>query len=234
TPQELLASSEWIEILGKTSLAGGTQNYFSVSNNICASFVRVRIFPDGGVARLRLHGVVYPKVPSDGSVVDVAAAAMGATVVTANDMYFGNKDHLIFPGRAKNMGEGWETRRKRGPGHDYIIIRLHDEASIEKIEIDTHHFKGNFPDRCSLEGLTNETLATLPLKPESLLACDFRDRPELQNWQPLVAEMPLRADHCHEIKPLESAGKMKFRFLRLRIFPDGGVSRLRVFGRFHK
>jgi allantoicase len=234
TPQELLASSEWIEILNKSSLAGGTQNYFAVAGSVCASHVRVRIFPDGGVARLRLHGVVHPRLPSDGSLVDVAAAAMGATVVTANDMYFGNKDHLIYPGRAQNMGEGWETRRKRGPGHDYIIIRLQDQATIEKIEIDTHHFKGNFPDRCSLEGLTNETLAALTIRPENLLACDFRDRPELQNWQPLVAEMPLTADHCHEVTPVQSASKLKFRFLRLNIFPDGGVSRLRVFGRFQK
>ena len=62
-------------------------------------------------------------------------------------------NNLLLPGRAENMGGGWETRRKRAPGHDWILIRLGARGTINTIEVDTNHFKGNYPDRCSLEGI---------------------------------------------------------------------------------
>lgn len=218
-----LQKANWITILMKSPLQGGTQNYFFISNPSRFTHLRLNIFPDGGVARLRVHGKVKPSAHQLKGVIDVAAASNGATVVTCNDHFFGAKEHLIFPGRAEHMGEGWETRRKRGPGFDWIIVKLAGNAKIQKIEVDTHHFKGNFPDRCSMEAIF--------LKDESLLACDFRDRKEL-TWTEILPQMKLQADHRHvfEKELLSGAISQKYNYVKLNIYPDGGVSRLRIFG----
>lgn len=218
-----LQKATWIPILQKSPLQGGTQNYFTVSHPGRTTHLRLNIFPDGGVARLRVHGQVRPSADQLKGTIDVAAAANGATVVTCNDHFFGAKEHLIFPGRAEHMGEGWETRRKRGPGFDWIIVKLAGQARIQKIEVDTHHFKGNFPDQCSLEAA---------LLPEgSWLACDFRDRQDLV-WTELLPKVKLQADHRHVFeKELHAAPLTKsYNYVKLNIYPDGGVSRLRIFG----
>lgn len=234
TNMDFQSKTNWVEILPKSALMGGTQNFFPINADIRASFLRLRIYPDGGVARLRVHGIVIPEASQRQGLVDVSSAALGAVVVTANDMYFGNKDHLIFPGRAKNMGEGWETRRKRGPGHDFIILKLAGDAVLERIEVDTDHFKGNFPDRCSIDGLTAESAEKLSqrLGRSALLPCDFRDYAEELHWESILGESALKANTCHEFLKIENKSA-SYRYLRLNIFPDGGVSRLRTFGRLN-
>lgn len=219
TGEELAKSASWVELVPKSRLQGGSRNLFPVASAQRFTHVRLNIFPDGGVARLRIHGEVRPdweKLQAAG-LVDLAAAANGGSVVTCNDAFFGPKDNLLLPGRAKNMGEGWETRRKRVPGNDWIVVKLAAQGTLERVEVDTHHFKGNYPDRCSLEGVSLE---------EDLL--DFANA-KLE-WKELLPQSKLSAHTCH-VYEKELLEKGPFTHVRLNIFPDGGVSRLRLFGR---
>jgi len=213
-----LERARWAEVLPPSLLAPGSSNLFAVTSAGPFTHVRLNIFPDGGVARLRVRGEVeVDPVRLRGRVVDLAAIENGGVVLAASDMHFGSKEHLILPGRAKSMAEGWETRRRRGPGHDWAILKLGAAGRIEKVEIDTAHFKGNYPDSASLAGC---------LAPAASLA-------ELANasWQELLPSSKLRpnARHFYSAKQLRARGP--FTHVRLRIDPDGGVSRLRLHGR---
>ncbi|MSP18568.1 MAG: allantoicase [Bdellovibrionales bacterium] len=220
------SSVNWVEIISKTALKGGGDNFFPVSNSESFTHVRLNIFPDGGVARLRVYGEVTPdweqlkkvKVP-----IDLASIANGSTVISCNDNFFGLKDNLILPGRALNMGDGWETKRKRGPGHDWIVVKLGATGSIKKIEVDTNYFKGNFPDSCSIEGLSYSK--------RNLTEDDF-NRTNRLKWTEILPQTKLKAHHRHFFdKVLSEFNKGKhFDYVRLNIFPDGGISRLRVYG----
>lgn len=209
-------STEWTSILPKSALHPGAQNLFPIENQGVYSHVRLQIYPDGGVARFRVYGDVHVDWSkfADNELIDLAAIENGGSVLICNDMFFSSKDNLIFPGRGKNMGDGWETRRKRHPGHDWVILQLAKAAVIEKIEVDTAHFKGNFPDQCSIDVATMEE----GLKIEDL------------SWQELLPKQKLQADHQHyyasELNQLSAATH-----LRLNIYPDGGISRLRCWGR---
>lgn len=214
--------ARWTEILPKSKLQGGSHNLFSVASERRWTHLKLTIFPDGGVARLRVHGHVMNEWKK-GEAADLAAVVNGGSVVTCNDSFFGPKDNLILPGRARTMGEGWETRRKRGPGNDWIIVRLATTGRIQKVEVDTNHFKGNFPESCSIEGCLVEGPTLLP--------ADFRDRGDIQ-WSEILPRTKLEAHHQHFFeKELASAAKDgRFNYVRLNIFPDGGISRLRVIG----
>jgi len=216
---ESLLAAPWTPLVARARLRGGSRNLFAVASERRFTHVRLNIFPDGGVARFRVHGEVKADLGAlrSAGLVDLAAAASGGTVVTANDQYFGQKDHLIFPGRAENMGEGWETRRKRVPGFDWLVVKLAAPGTIRRAEVDTHHYKGNFPDRCSLEGVS---LA------EPLL--DFANATALP-WQELLPQVKLQADHCHVFES-ELRAHSPITHVRLNIYPDGGVSRLRLLG----
>src|SRR5262249_33617056 len=118
--------------------------------------VKLAIFPDGGVARLRVHGEVAPRwsrLSAFGGPIDLAALEHGAIVESCSDMFFGSRTNLIKPGPSRSMADGWETRRRRGPGNDWAIVRLAAAGTIERLEIDTSHFKGNAPGRCTVEGI---------------------------------------------------------------------------------
>lgn len=220
-------NSNWVELLPKSRLHGGSENLFPILNRERWTHIRLRIIPDGGVARLRVYGEVVPdlkKIQSKDEV-DLIGADNGAVVVACNDMYFGQKENLIFPGRAKTMGEGWETRRKRGPvTPDWIVIRSGFSGKVNKIEVDTNHFKGNFPESCLIEGLS--------YKARDLEASDFRDRLDL-DWTEILPRTKLSAHTQHYFqKELDFAVKEKsYDYFRLKIFPDGGVSRLRIYGK---
>jgi allantoicase len=215
--RKALERASWLEVLSPAPLAPGASNLFPLTGAGPFTHVRLNIFPDGGVARLRVRGEVAVDLARlRGRVVDLAAIENGGIVLGASDMHFGSKEHLILPGRAKSMAEGWETRRRRGPGHDWAVVKLGAAGRVEKLEIDTAHFKGNYPESASLEGC-REPRASLGELGESA-------------WKELLPRTKLRAHTRHFFaKELRSRGP--FTHVRLRIYPDGGVSRLRVHGR---
>jgi allantoicase len=125
-------------------------------------------------------------------------------------MFYGSRHNLIMPGDATHMGDGWETKRRRGPGHDWTIIRLGAAGSIRRVEVDTRHFKGNAPGACSLEGSTGP--------------------PDDQSWRTLLPRTPLQP-HARHVFEDELRAIADVTHVRFNIFPDGGVGRLRLFGR---
>ena len=219
---EDLLAAEWRELLPQSPLQGDSENEFTIENSDAVTHLRFNIFPDGGVARLRVHGEVVPEwriAGGLGNEIDLAAAENGGDILTCSDMFFGPKHNLIMPGRAHNMSDGWETRRRRGPGHDWVIVKLATEGHVRRIELDTNHFKGNYPGSASIDAC---------LQPGADLA-----QAELASWTPLLPRTALRAHHRHFFaKELLRSGTVSH--VRLNIYPDGGVSRLRVHGTLAK
>jgi allantoicase len=204
-------ATNWIEILPKSDLKGDSENLFAIGSPFAFTHLRLRIYPDGGVARLRVHGDVVPDWRREGGLsieTDLAAAEHGGDVLACSDMFFGPKHNLIMPGRAVNMSDGWETKRRRGPGHDWVIVQLAAEGTVRRIEVDTNHFKGNYPDTCSIEGTR---------------AFDSNE------WFEVLPRTKLQA-HTRHLFLDELAQNGPVTHLRLNVYPDGGVSRLRVFG----
>jgi allantoicase len=208
--------TEWSEVLPISELAGDSQNRFETAPTGRVTHLRLKIYPDGGVARLRVHGNVLPDreaLKARNSEIDLAAAENGGDVIAASDEFFGHRQNLIMPGTARDMSDGWETRRRRGPGHDWCIVRLGTTGTITRIEVDTSHFRGNYPESCTLEG-----------------GNAARDDVGNIQWRQLLADSKLQAHTRHhfaeQIAPLGPVTHVRF-----NIFPDGGVSRLRLFGR---
>jgi allantoicase len=150
-----------------------------------------------------------------GATAELAALENGALVVACSDMFFGHRHNLILPGRSTHMGDGWETRRRRGPGHDWIIVRLAARGAIRRIEVDTDHFKGNAPESCAVEACDAPDIA-----PEGFSSPDVR-------WTTLLPRTALRPDAQHGFD-ISSAAPASH--ARLAIYPDGGIARLRLFG----
>ena len=215
-----LGKANWKEILPKSPLQPGSQNFYEINDQSIYTHLRLHIYPDGGVARLKVYGDVFKDwgLVSHDEVIDLAAATNGARSVLCNDMFFSHMDNLIMPGRGINMGDGWETKRNRTPGNkDWVIVRLAHKGVIEKILVDTCHFKGNYPDTCLIEG------CSIPYKDESKL-----DSSAIQ-WTTILHHVKLSADHEHYFE--EIADKGPFTHVRLNIFPDGGISRMRLWGK---
>lgn len=210
----LAESSAWRPLLDQRALRGDAANAFVVEGADRVTHLRLNIFPDGGVARLRVHGdpVADDALFANGRELDMAAMENGGFVVSCSDMHYGHRQNLILPGRSTHMGDGWETKRRRGPGHDWTIVRLARRATIDRIELDTDHFKGNAPGRCMLEWCDDDR-GTFDASGVA--------------WHPLLPETPLEPHSRH--KWGVSAGDATH--VRLNIYPDGGVARLRVFGR---
>jgi allantoicase len=214
-------SLNWTEILSVSPLQGDSQNHFAINNDQRFTHLRFKIYPDGGVARLRVYGEVSPDWDSlkrRGGPVDLAAAEHGGLVLSCSDMFFGHRHNLIMPGRAANMSDGWETKRRRGPGHDWSIIKLGSPGRISHLEIDTAYFKGNFPESCSLEAIDASSLSEASLTDAEV------------TWKQVLPRTKLLAHTRHFFESeLLDAGTVSH--VRFNIFPDGGVSRLRVYGK---
>lgn len=207
--QLLDASTEWKEILPLSELEGDSHNKFEIAATGRVTHLRFKIYPDGGVARLRVHGNVMPDwdaLRRRNTEIDLAAAENGGDVYVASNEFFGHRQNLIMPGLAHDMSDGWETRRRRGPGHDWCIVRLGTKGTITRVEVDTSFFRGNYPESCMLEG---------------------GDGTE---WRELLPMSKLQAHAKHIfVEALADLGPVTN--IRFNIFPDGGVSRLRLFGR---
>ncbi len=211
-----LEQAAWVEILGQVPLDAGSHNLFAAARVEHFTHLRLHIYPDGGVARLRVFGIPTPSATA-GEQVDLAALTSGGRAIAASDMFYGNANALLRPGRAPNMGGGWETRRRRDTGHDWVIVRLAGRGTVARIVLDTHHNKGNYPDRCSFEGLDDASAGPYRIERRT-------------DWVPVVAESKLEADTAHEFEGDALLGAGPFTHVRLRVYPDGGASRLRVFG----
>jgi len=218
-PQQIADGAHWFEILPNSPLQGNTANQFPVTVDRRVTHLRLNIYPDGGVARLRVHGWSQPtwtRFALQGGEVDLAALENGGWVPACSDMFFGHRQNLILPGRSRFMGDGWETRR-RGPGRDWSIIRLGAPGAIHRVELDTDWFMGNAPGRASLEGIHAPGAETEELAADGA------------GWMPLVDERRLQPHTRHrwedEVRPIGP-----ITHARLNIFPDGGVARLRLWG----
>lgn len=145
SPEEL-ADADWVEILPKSPLRGDARNEFGIDAEQRFTHVRLNIFPDGGVARLRVHGEVVPDPRRlVGLPLDLAALEHGGRVVDCSNMFYSSPSNLILPDRARTMGEGWETARRRGGGNDYVTVQLAAPGHVRQVELDTSYFKGNAP-----------------------------------------------------------------------------------------
>jgi len=209
----------WTTVLEKTALRGNGDNLFQIADRRPWTHLRLSIYPDGGVARLRAFGEVavdWDRVAPGKKVVDLALITNGGLFLSASDLHYGTRGALIMPGRAANMGDGWETRRRRGPGHDWAIVRLGATGHVSKVEIDTNHYKGNYPDRASLEGVLAPNVIA-----ENLGG---------MTWATILPETKMSANKRHYFsgKQLQASGP--FSHVRLNMFPDGGISRLRIHG----
>jgi allantoicase len=205
----------WIEILGKVDLQGDTHHYLDIDDDSEWTHVRLNIYPDGGIARLRLFGLVRPEFGTLAMSIDLLALENGGRAIACSDEHYGSMQNLNVAGRGVNMGDGWETARRRGPGNDWVIFELGHAGAIDKVEVDTAHFKGNYPDRVSLEAtmFSNAGDAT----------------PDSDAWQKLLPESRLEMDKQHYFESeLNALGPVSH--VRMSIYPDGGVSRVRLFG----
>ena len=214
-------SEKWGIIIPKVNLGPDQSNVFdSMSKNVY-NWIKLEIYPDGGVARLRLYGKVHIdwKQYSKNNIYELSSLRLGGKIIYYNNAHYGNVNALITDGRGKNMGDGWETRRRREPGNDWIIISLGKPANIKSLEIDTAFFKGNYPHSCSVQGYKLDR------------KIDFSDERLYKSWPIILEKKKLFADSIHKFsKELINTDKL-YNHIKLNIFPDGGVSRFRVFGK---
>lgn len=217
------AETQWTEILASESLQGDSEHLFSLTDNTVYTHVRLNIYPDGGVARLRVYG--KPSINWDNisanQEIDLAATVNGGRAIACNDEHFGVMGNLLNPGRGINMGDGWETARRRTPGNDWVIIALGNKGSVQRIEIDTAHFKGNFPDSINIQAACVAGGTEEQIQAQSLF------------WRELLPAQKLSADNIHNYQEqVNVLGDITH--IRVNIYPDGGISRVRMFGTVSK
>lgn len=204
-PADRLDGVEWVEIVPRTPLAGDSQVTFEVAELRRVTHLRFHIYPDGGVARLRIDGEPIPDLSQVGEEVDLAAGTVGGRGTEASDAHFSSPANLVSPTEPEGMWDGWETARRRGPGHDWAIVELGLPGLIRSVDVDTRHFKGNAPGWVTLD-----------------VAADGGD------W---VEACPRTAVEANTVNHIEFPAPVRGDRVRINIHPDGGVARLRVWGR---
>jgi allantoicase len=209
----------WQPLLSKKKTKANSHHYFTVNSDKVFTHIKFNIFPDGGVARLRLYGSIAKSSKLKNKKINLASLLDGSSVIACNNEHFGKAENILAPGKAKNMGDGWETRRRRGKGFDWLILNSLDGKEIDKIEISTHHFKGNFPSHCSLQA------AYLPNSKNSKQIVKSSN-----TWKYLLKDAKLSANKVHVFKN-NLMKKDKINFIKINIFPDGGISRFRIYGK---
>ena len=210
---------KWQNLLSKKKLDPNSFHKFKVRSKKIVNFVRLNILPDGGVARLKLLGdlEVHHKIST--KKIDLASVLNGAKIVACSDEHFGVAQNIISPGKSINMGNGWETKRRRGKGFDWVIIKLANIGIVNDMVIQTHHFKGNYPASFSLQG-------SLIIKNSDVKKLIKNSA----NWKSLVSNKRLKPNDNLKISKINLKSE-KINYIKLNIFPDGGISRLRIFGR---
>ncbi|HET6259705.1 allantoicase [Pseudonocardia sp.] len=209
TAADLLADNGWEPLLPRTAIKGDTENVFAVTSDRRITHVRLRIHPDGGVARLRVHGEALPdpRLLDALGTVDLAAIENGGRVIACSNLFYSSPNNLLVPGPPRSMGEGWETARRRDDGNDWVEVALTGESVITVAEVDTSYFLHNAPGWAALRGRRGDG-EWFDLVPRTALQPDTRHR------------FALAADAAHPAT-----------HVRMDIFPDGGMARLRMHGR---
>ena len=209
----------WTNILKKKKLNPDQKHFFKSNSKKTFNYVRLNIFPDGGIARLRLFGNIdlsKEKIPKNNF--DLASILSGSKIIACSDEHFGKAENLLIPGKSKNMGNGWETKRRRGPGYDWVILKLGRKGLINHFEINTHYFKGNYPSHFSIQASPNSDILSI----KKLVL-------ESNSWNTIIKNTKLKSNNSliikNNFKPHDY-----IKLIKLNIFPDGGISRFRVFG----
>ncbi|KAG6831682.1 hypothetical protein H0H92_008325 [Tricholoma furcatifolium] len=212
--------AQWTELLPKVDLGPSSRHFFTIAESQAVNYVKLNMYPDGGIARFRVYGHVSPVVPANESeTFDLAHVFAGGHVQFTSDQHFGIGANLIVPGRGKDMGCGWETKRSRVKGHkDWAIIKLGVPGILEHVEIDTHHFKGNFPESCEVHALYTD---------ESNIDWKVRDE---EGWS-LVLPRTKLGPHRQHFFQLDNVDGKLYSHVKVTIHPDGGIQRVRVMGR---
>lgn len=210
-----IKNAKWDTIIPKVE-CGPTQKQFFVRDSITTktyNYVKLNMYPDGGIARFRLYGKVIPVIPTDLSIqLDTASAIQGGVCTSFSDQHFGSADNLLLPGRGHDMSDGWETKRSRGGDHiDWAIIKLGHKTNIKKVTIDTAHYRGNYPQYIKVEGILSETDPTV-------------DDPK---WETIVDKSKTGPDKEHDY---DVEGENAYTYIKLIMIPDGGVKRIRCWG----
>ena len=213
TAEQTDLDSAWVEAIPRTVLQGNTQVLIPVPQPVVATHVRLNINPDGGVARLRVMG---DPVPPDGLLAgtrcDLAALASGGRAVDCSNRHYSSPNRMLVSGSALGMWDGWETRRRRGPGNDWAVVRLAGRGQLERIDIDTTHFKGNAPGSAEVFGID----------------APGTEIPGPDGWVAVLPRTDISPDTPHAFDDLLITGP--FTHLRLDIHPDGGVARFHAWG----
>jgi len=196
-----VAQAEWKTILPKSALTGDSENLFEISDKNRWTHIRLSIYPDGGVARFRVHGVVIPDprwVLARG-VIDLAGIENGGELTGCSDAFYSSARNCLQPGLARSQGDGWENKRRRHGGNDWFSVSLACEGRVRAIEVDTTHFKGNAPGQIMVTGSGRE----------------------------LVSKQDVQPDTPHRFIVEEGSPISE---VRLDVYPDGGLGRFRVWG----
>ncbi len=199
-----LLEAEWETLVPKAALKGDSENPFEISDPRIWTHVRLSIYPDGGVARFRVHGEPVPDPAFLDGTIDLAAVENGGDVVDCSNMFYSSPAQILQPGRARLMGDGWENARRRDDGNDYVTIRLAGRGTVRRVEIDTSYFVGNAPGWAGLRGSVDQS-----------------------TWFDIVPKTRLQPDTRHFFR---SASSEEATHVRLDVYPDGGLARLRVHG----
>lgn len=212
----------WTTILGRQPCGPNARHAWRLPALTSEAYTHVRLhnYPDGGIARFRLYGLAQAVWPASlDAEVDLAAMTNGALATRCSDQHYGRKDNLLLPGRGVDMGDGWETKRTRGAHVDWVVVRLAAPGELSRVVVDTAHFRGNFPQRVQL-------FAAIGAAGEPA----FDDA---QAWEEVLSPQPCGPDreHAYAVDVLKGVEGRVFRFVKMVIIPDGGVKRLRVFGR---
>ena len=210
---------KWKKIIGKIKTKANSHHIFNVKSKSIYSHVKLNIFPDGGIARIRLYGSISINNKLSNKKINLTSILNGASVVACNNEHFGKTENILAPGKAKNMGDGWETRRRRDKGFDWVILNTISGKEIKDIEVSTHHFKGNYPSFCTVQAayLSGKISAKKIVK-------------QSNNWKLLLNKSYLSANKSHKFKN-KLMKNNKVNYIKINIFPDGGISRFRIYGK---
>ncbi len=206
---EQLLGASWRPLVPESPVKGDSLNDYAVAEPRRCTHVMLTIHPDGGVARLRVHGRPEPDPALLAGTIDLAALENGGDVVACSDMFYSAARNLLLPGRARTTGEGWENARRRDSGNDYVTVRLAGRGVVRRLVVDTTCFLGNAPESVLVRGT------------------DGPADSDPADWVELLPRTEVQPDTRHQFTVAEGT---PVRHVRVDVYPDGGMARLRVLG----